>query len=53
MKKSLTKAVDDALFEIEQDVADLEEDVDYGLKRKLIIEKLVEIREKLKILQNG
>lgn len=53
MKKSLTKAVDDALFEIEQDVADLEEDVDCGLKRELVIERLVKIREKLKDLQNG
>jgi len=51
MKQSLMKALDEALFDIEQDIADLEEDVSCGLRRDLIEERLLKIREKIKDLQ--
>lgn len=51
MKKTLLKELDDKLFEIEQDIMDLEEEVGCGLKRELISEKLLKIADKLKNLQ--
>jgi len=55
MNKKLTKELDDKLFEIEQDIMDLEEDIMCGpqLKKEFLSKELRKIADKLKNIQNG